>query len=196
MVIDRCIADIHIELENESGLRVYDLWRIFTNSHDAALAPECDITASPKLSLSLGYGDGTSKKVGIMARLHYYGSLVSFDSFDPDDDATVVSPVFPNVFNNFSCMHGDRELEAIVTLKNEKGEIVKTIKKPVAELRGSLSLKKYVRRSSRKKKTYDKSNFDYTYNCMVNKPEGGGIVEISVDTGPMFGVLTDSRKLQ
>jgi hypothetical protein len=201
MVIDRLLADIHIELGHESGQWTYDLRRIFTTSSNPKTAPICDITDPPKLMLELGYEKGRSKKVGIVSRLAYYGSYAEPKSIITD---TTIRSTASRGYNRFSCKHVGQDLEAVITVKNAKGEVIQTHKKPLSSLWSTVELtgkgKRKAHKNSRKKnfrKHEELTSDDYEtkYNCMVFKPEGGGTVEVAVDTGPMFGVIKASKEL-
>jgi hypothetical protein len=196
LVIDRCYADIEMEMRNDDGTWEYKIHRVFSNSYHASTALVFDIAEPPEVHPFIFKLRNCEKEAyGLSAKVKYYQPILYGNATNK------YRPLYYP--NRFTCKHAGQTMEVTITIKDADGRVIQTSKRSLSKLSYDSDLKSSVRRKMQKfyrknpGKTFETSPDDYKYDFdfTFDKPEGGGSVDVALDTGPLYGVIKSSFKL-
>jgi len=151
----------------------YIIRRCIKTSDDLERAPVTDFTEKPSLKLDIVNGKRSKSKKGIVVSLVYAGS----------DSVLENSSSF--IDNYVSWTWGTLPPEANIVIKKQSGERIDKFTKKLRDL------------EYRDTRGMDRKRAAKTERAefMTRIPDGGAIIEVEVDAGPMFGKLTAKQSI-
>lgn len=172
-------ATIELEMYHESGPWRYTIQRALKFSDNPKMAPEITIDDKPTLELELVHEPHRKSEVGIVVNLNYLGERDT-----PDQNRYI---------NNYVTWdHAGSQPEAVITVKAPDGKAIQTRSEDYKTLRRKVE-DTYDSRG-RKRKKIKKTDKD-TCQFYIYKSQRGGTVNVELDLGPLYGVLTASQPL-
>jgi|GEM_PF-2276585 len=164
-------ATVNYKIRQDNTRWDYSIRRVIRTSEDLESAPECDFREKPELFVDLIPSKKIKSKRGVRVYLKYAGSY---------------STGRKHIDNKISWEKGGAEPKVDIVVKKADGTQVRSYEKPLDEL--YFKYLGYMNKRDAEK--------EETANFLVRVPAGGGTIEVSLDAGPMFGVLKASNKLE
>ena len=163
---------VHHEVRKKNIRWDYNIRQAIKMSDNEKSAPKVNFNKMPNLVLELVPARKSKLKMGIVVYLKYLRSKSNKNS---------------GYINNYiSCLKAGKEIEAKIIIKKNDGSQYRCIEEPLSKL-------KYVhfaRIPEKKRKKAERAEF------FVRIPEKGGSIEVSLDMGPIFGVLKTSKTFE
>ena len=164
-------ATVHYKIRQGHARWDYHIRRVIDTSTDINSAPVCDFRKKPELQIRLIPSKKSKGKRGLAVGLVYEGSYSK-------------SSVF--VDNNIAWEKANAKPEVDIVIKNADGKRINSFEVRLEKLYfrwlGYLDEKKRAKTESA--------------NYFVRVPDGGGTIEVTLDGGPMFGILKASQSLE
>ena len=173
--------NVHLEFYEESGPWEYDIYRSIEFGSTPQSAPLITINEKPTLELELVNEDHRKSEVGVIVRLVYLGER---DEDDVDSNRYI---------NNYvRWKHAGSVPEATIRVKAPDGKVMRTYTEDYSSLR--VKKAPIDADTGREKKRVSKKDKD-TCSFYAYASQRGGSIEVELDLGPMYGVLTASQSL-
>ncbi|NLF40634.1 hypothetical protein GX586_14410, partial [bacterium] len=160
---------VRFDMREDVGSWQYDIRRTFDVGASPDKAVEVDFTTPPKLEVVIVDSAFSQMKKGVVVLLNYGGSRSSSTGDGYID-------------NLITCKKGGSEPEVEIVIKKKDGTVFATDREKFSDV-GYRS--RSVIEAARERKT-EQAKY------IARMPTEGGTVEVSLDLGPMFGVLTAS----
>ncbi len=164
-------ATVHYKIRRGHDRWDYHIRRAIDSSSDINSAPSCDFRKKPELRISLIPSKKSKSKRGLSVYLDYDGS-------------SSVSSRF--VDNKIMWEKANEKPEVEIVIKKSDGTRINSFIVPLDKL-----YFKWLGYLDAKKKAKTESA-----NYFVRVPDGGGIIEVTLDAGPMFGILKATQNLE
>jgi len=164
-------ATIHYKIRRGHARWDYHIRRVVDTSTDIKSAPVCDFREKPELRLELIPSKKSKGKRGLAVYILYAGSSSSSSSFAD---------------NKIMWEKANKKPQVDIVIKNAKGKRINSFEVPLDKL----YFKWLGYLDEKKKAKTEKANY------FVRVPDGGGTIEVTLDAGPMFGVLKASQSLE
>ncbi len=149
----------------------YHIRRAIETSTDLSTAPTCDFREKPQINLNLIQSKKSKSKKWVAVQIYFPGAHYIGRGFSD---------------NLVEWEKANEEPMVDIIIKKADGSRVKKFEVPLSKL-----YFKYLGFLDPKKSEKTESA-----NFLVRVPNGGGSIEVSIDAGPMFGILKVSQKLE
>ena len=164
-------ATVHYKIRQGNKRWDYHIRRAVDTSTDINFAPKCDFREKPQLQLELIPSKKSKSKRGVAVYILYAGSSSSSSTFAD---------------NKIMWEEGNEKPEVNIVIKKNDGTRINNFKVPLDKL----YFKWLGYLDEKKKAKTEKANY------FVRVPDGGGTIEVTLDAGPMFGILKTSKPLE
>ncbi len=168
-------ATVHYKIRQGHARWDYHIRRAIDPSKKVKYAPICDFRKKPELRIELVPSKRSKGKRGLAVYLSYAGS-----------DSRSIYNNHKFIDNEITWERANERAEVDIVIKKADGTRINSFEVPLNRLHfrwlGNLD--------ERQREKTEVANY------FVRVPDKGGIIEVTLDAGPMFGVLKVSQELQ
>ncbi|MCK5852394.1 hypothetical protein KAH27_05115 [bacterium] len=167
-------AIVHYKIRQDHARWDYHIRRAIDTSTKIKYAPICDFRKKPELRIDLVQSKKSKGKRGLAVYLSYAGST-----------ATSIRDNHKFVDNEITWERANERPKVDIVIKKKDGTRINSFEVPLNRLHfrwlGNLD--------ERQREKTEEANY------FVRVPDKGGIIDVTLDAGPMFGVLKVSQPL-
>ena len=167
-------ATVHYKIRRDHARWDYHIRRAISTSGNLKSAPVCDFREKPELRIDLVQSKKSKGKRGLAVYLFYAGST-----------ATSIRDNHKFVDNEITWERANERPKVDIVIKKKDGTRINSYEVPLSRLHfrylGNLN--------ARQREKTEEANY------FVRVPDKGGIIDVTLDAGPMFGVLKASQPL-
>ena len=168
-------ATVHYKIRQDHARWDYHIRRVIKTSDKLKYAPVHDFREKPELRIDLVPSKKSKGKRGLAVYLYYAGST-----------ATSIRDNHKFVDNEITWERANEKPEVDIVIKKADGTRINSYEVPLSRLHfrwlGNLN--------KRQREKTEEANY------FVRVPDKGGIIEVTLDAGPLFGVLKVSQPLK
>ncbi|RLD11222.1 MAG: hypothetical protein DRI44_04095 [Chlamydiae bacterium] len=168
-------ATVHYKIRQNHARWDYHIRRAINTSKKLKYAPVCDFREKPELRIDLVPSKKSKGKRGLAVYLYYAGST-----------ATSIRDNHKFVDNEITWERANEKPKVDIVIKKNDGTRINSYEIPLSRLHfrwlGNLD--------ARQRAKTEEANY------FVRVPDKGGIIEVTLDAGPLFGVLKVTQELK